>query len=78
MAPEETSLPEEILRDRRSDVAKLRKMGITDYAIFTYLSRVREGRSKEKALRGLLQGRGSLTDEQQQLVRTILDRLPLE
>jgi hypothetical protein len=77
MAPEETSLPEEFLKDPNGDIGKLRKMGITDYAIVTYMVRVQEGRSREMALRGLLQGRNSLTEEQRQLVRTILDGLPI-
>lgn len=62
---------EEVLKD--PDIAKVRKMGITDYAIVTYVGRVRQGVAKEAALDGLLQGR-SLTDEQIALVQSILDR----
>ena len=68
----------EILKDTTGDIARLRKMGITDYAIITYVVRVQEGQPKDKALRALLQGRASLTDEQKQFVRTVLDRFPAE
>ena len=62
---------EEVLKD--PDIAKIRKMGITDYAIVTFVVRVQQGTAKEVALRGLLHGR-SLTGEQIALVRSVLDR----
>jgi hypothetical protein len=77
MAPEENSVRDEFLKDPNGDIARLRDMGITDYAIITYIVRIREGQSKERALRGLLQGRRSLSVEQRQLVRTILNALPI-
>jgi hypothetical protein len=77
MIPHETPFPKEHLEKCLREVEKLREMGITEYAIVTYLVRVREGRSKERALNGLLEGRASLTREQKRLVRTILDGLPI-
>ena len=76
MSAEETSFPE-FLKDPTGGITRLRKLGITDHAIITYVVRVREGRSKEKALRGLLQGRSSLTEEQKELVRSILQNLQI-
>ena len=67
---------QEILKDPTGDITKLRKMGITDYAIITYVVRVREGKSKQDALRGLLVGR-SLDENQVQFVREALDRFPI-
>jgi hypothetical protein len=66
---------EEILKDPTGDIAKLRKMGITDFAIITYVVRVQEGQSKMIALDALLQGR-HLTEEQKQFVRAVLNRFP--
>lgn len=67
---------EEILKDPTGEIAKLRKMGITDFAIITYVVRVHEGQSKKRALDALLQGRDSLTEEQRQFVRGVLNRFP--
>lgn len=66
---------EEILKDPTGDFARLRKMGITDYAIITYVVRVQEGKSRDEALQGLLQGR-SLTADQVEFVRRVLERFP--
>ena len=66
---------EEILKDPSGDIAKLRKMGITDYAIITYVVRVQEGKPRDAALRALLQGR-SLSSTQVEFVRTVLDKFP--
>jgi hypothetical protein len=76
MSPKRTDSAEEILKDKTGDIAKLRKMGITDFAIITYVVRVQDGQPKEVALRGLLQGR-SLNAEQDLFVRTVLDRIPI-
>ena len=78
MSIEESSVHEEFLKDPTGEIGRLRKFGITDYAIITYVVRIREGRSKERAMRELLQGRSSLTEEQKQLVRTILQNLPIK
>jgi hypothetical protein len=51
-------------------------MGITDYAIITYIVRVQDGQPKDAALRALLSGR-HLTFEQSEFVRTVLDRFPI-
>ena len=67
---------EEILKDPTGEIAKLRKMGITDFAIITYVVRVHEGQSRKRALDALLQGRDSLTEEQRQFVRGVLNRFP--
>jgi hypothetical protein len=42
---------QEILNDPTGGIAKLRKMGITDFALITYVVRVQEGTSEEMALR---------------------------
>ena len=76
MTPEESALFGKILQNANRDIAKLHSMGISDYAIVTFLVRVREGQSRERALRGLLQGRRSLDAEQKQLIRKILSDLP--
>ena len=76
MSPKKYDSADEFLKDPSGDVAKLRGMGITDFAIITYLVRVNEGQSKESALRGLLQGR-SLSGEQQLFVRLVLERFRL-
>lgn len=76
MGPEREPRAEQILKDPTGEIAKLRKMGITDYAIITYVVRVREGQSRERALRALLQGR-RLNEEQKQSVRAILSRFPI-
>jgi hypothetical protein len=74
--PKRSDSAEEILKDKTGDIAKLRKMGITDFAIITYIVRVQDGQPKDEALRGLLQGR-SLSAEQELLVRIVLDRVPI-
>jgi hypothetical protein len=51
-------------------------MGITDFAIITYIVRVQDGQPRDEALRGLLQGR-SLSAEQELFVRVVLDRIPI-
>lgn len=77
MSAEETPFGENFLKDPTGEITRLRKLGITDHAIITYVVRVREGRSKEKALRALLLGRSSLTEEQKQVVQNILHNLPI-
>src|SRR5690349_15611688 len=67
---------EEILKDPSGDVAKVRKMGITDFAIITYVMRVQEGQTREKALAGILHGR-SLSGAQIAFVRQVLARFPI-
>jgi hypothetical protein len=65
-----------IMRYFGSDVPTLRLLGITNYAIRTYVQRVRGGQSKESATNALLRGR-SLDPEQIQFVRSVLDRFPM-
>jgi hypothetical protein len=76
MSPKRTDSAGEILKDPSGDIAKIRKMGITDFAIITYFVRVQDGQSKEAALRGLLLGR-SLMEDQAQFVRDVLDRFKI-
>ena len=56
-------------------IAKMKLLGITKYAVFTYVLRVQGGWSKESALQALLQGR-TLNPDQVQFVRAVLERLP--
>jgi len=67
---------EQIRRYFGVDFAKLRLLGITKHAIYTFVRRVQEGQSKASALNGVLQGR-TLDEEQLQYVRSVLDRLPI-
>jgi hypothetical protein len=71
MSRKKVDSAEQVLKD--PEIGKVRKMGITDYAVVTYVVRVQQGTAKEVALQGLLQGR-SLTGEQIALVRSVLDR----
>ena len=68
--------PEELLKDPTGEISELRKMGITDYAIMTYVVRVLDGQPKNDAIDGLLLGRQFLTEDQKNFVRTFLTRLP--
>lgn len=76
MSPQKRDSAKEMLKDQTGDLAKLRQMGITDFAVITYVVRVQDGQTKDLALRGLLLGR-SLSAEQELLVRTVLDRIPI-
>lgn len=76
MSPKRSDSAEEILKDKTGDIAKLRKMGITDFAIITYIVRVQDGLSRQEALRGLLEGR-SLSPQQVESVRTVLERIEI-
>jgi len=64
---------DEFLQDPTGDIGKIRELGITDFAIVTYLVRVQEGKSQERAFRALVQGR-SLTESQLKVVRAVLRR----
>lgn len=74
MSPKRTDSAEEFLKDKTGDIAKLRKMGITDFAIITYVVRIQDGYTKKQALRGLLQGR-SLNAEQELFVCAVMERI---
>ncbi len=76
MSPKRIDSAEEILKGKAGEIARLRELGITEFAIITYVLRVRDGQSKEEALRGLLLGR-SLNADQELYVRAVLDRLPI-
>jgi len=76
MSPKRSDTAEGFLKDKTGAIAKFRKMGITDFAVITYIVRVEDGQPKDKALQGLLQGR-SLSAEQELFVRTVLDRIPI-
>lgn len=66
----------DILKDSTGDIAKLRRLGITDSALMTFLVRVRDGQPRDQAMKALLNGR-SLSREDKDLVRAVLDRLPI-
>jgi len=66
---------QQFLQDPTGDVAKLRKLGITDFAIMTYLVRLQEGQPPDQAFEALIAGR-SLTAEQKQTARAVLSRFP--
>ncbi len=68
---------ERILNDSSGDVTKLLKMGITEFAIITYVMRVEDGQSQKRALNALLEGR-TLTRRQARFVRTVLTRFQID
>lgn len=57
------------------DISRMRLLGITKYAVVTYVLRIQGSWSKESAIRALLQGRRLASDEIR-FVRSVLDRLP--
>lgn len=65
-----------ILKDGDGDIAKLGAMGITEYEVIRYIVGAHESKSREKALTGLLAGR-SLTKDQVEFVKRVLDRFPV-
>jgi hypothetical protein len=67
---------DDFLKDPNGDINRLRKMGITDFAVITYVIRMQQGKSEEEAFRGLLSGR-SLTPDQVEFVRQVLATFPL-
>jgi hypothetical protein len=58
-----------------NDVSRMKLLGITKYAVATYVLRVQSGWSKESAIKALLFGR-KLAVEEIEFVRSVLDRLP--
>lgn len=58
-----------------NDISRMRLLGITKYAVATYVDRVQGGWSKESAITALLFGR-RLSAEETRFVRSVLDRLP--
>ena len=77
MSPKKSDSVERILHDSSGDVAKLLKMGVTEFAIITYVMRVREGQSQPAALNALLEGR-SLSSRQKRFVRSVLSRFQID
>ena len=75
MSPQKYSSAEDFLKDPRGDIQKMRALGITNFAIITYMVHVREGQNRSAALDALLAGR-HLTPEQVEFVRGVLERLP--
>jgi hypothetical protein len=67
---------EQVHRYFGNDLPKLTLLGITKYAVYTYVSRVYEDRSKESAMNGSLQST-RLDPAQIEFVWSVLDRLPL-
>ena len=76
MCPRKSDSAERILHDSSGDVAKLLQMGITEFAIISYVMRVQEGQSPRRALDALLEGR-SLTKRQTQFARKVLLRFQI-
>ena len=74
MASGKPSPDDEILKDSTGDITRLRRLGITDFALMRFVVHVREGKPREQALRVLLNGR-SLTRREKDLVRSVVDRL---
>jgi len=58
-----------------NDISRMKLLGITKYAVVTYVLRVQGGWPKEAAIKALLQGR-RLVSEDVRFVRSVLDRLP--
>jgi hypothetical protein len=58
-----------------NDISRMRLLGITKYAVVTYVLRVQSGSSKESAIKALLLGR-RLRNDEVRFVRSVLDRLP--
>jgi len=76
MCPKKYDSADDFLKDPNGDINKLRRMGITDFAIITYVMRTQQGKSEEEAFRGLLLVR-SLTPDQIEFVRKVLITVPL-
>jgi hypothetical protein len=76
MCPKKYDSADDFLKDPNGDINKLRRMGITDFAIITYVMRTQQGKSEEEAFRGLLSGR-SLTPDQIEFIRKVLITFPL-
>ena len=68
---------ERILNDSSGDVSKLLNLGITEFAIITYVMRVQGGQSNKRALNALLEGR-TLTRRQARFVRGVLSRFQID
>ena len=66
---------EQIRRYFGAEISKMTLLGITKYAVATYVLRVQGGWPKESAIQALLQGRNVDTD-QIRFVRSVLERLP--
>jgi hypothetical protein len=66
---------ERIQRYFGNDISRMKLLGITKYAVATYVLRVQGGWSKESAIKALLFGR-RLATEEVRFVRSVLDRLP--
>lgn len=71
------SSAEDLLRGAVADIDKLRKIGITDFAIITYAMLLKSGQTHEYALEDLLRGR-SLTGEQIEFVRNVLRQISID
>jgi hypothetical protein len=70
------SSAEDLLKDSVDDINRLRRLGISDFAVITYAMLLKWGATHEYALNDLLRGR-SLTEEQIQFVGTVLRRISI-
>lgn len=65
-----------LLKDDSGEIAELLRMGIPESAILRYIAQAHEDKSKGKALKALLADR-SLTSEQVEFVKSVLNQIPL-
>ena len=68
-------IDEQIQQYFGNDISRMRLLGISKYAVATYVLRMQGGWSKESAIKALLLGR-RLAAEEVRFVRSVLDRLP--
>jgi hypothetical protein len=74
-SPKQESTVIEVQKDSSGDIARLHRMGITDFALTTFVENIRDGQPRDQAMRALLNGR-SLTRKDKDVIRTIVNRLP--
>jgi hypothetical protein len=68
-------IDEQIQQYFGNDISRMRLLGISKYAVATYVLRMQGGWSKESAIKALLLGR-RLATEEVRFVRSVLERLP--
>ena len=64
----------DVLQKFTNELASLRDIGITDFALLNFVVRAQEGHSRNEAVRELLEGR-TLTQQERDLVLAMLQRL---
>jgi hypothetical protein len=76
MDREKLRLLKDFLAENDENIEQLHSLGITEHASLGYVARVRDGQPRERALRGVLQGR-TLTEEQKQRVGILLRQMSM-